>query len=126
MFRIDSPTLKWLCVIALAINCCLFDLSAAENVLDDYEGNSAVYSIEGKVYAPELFSSSEFNWQQDTTITINDGEYSGFLRDDGSFIISGVPSGSYVVEIFNPDYYYEAVSNVYERHATHVVRVQFN
>lgn len=109
MLRIITP--KWLYFTVLTFSCILFDLSAADNLIDEYDGNSGRYNIEGKVYAPELFSSAELNWQQDTTITINDGEYSGFLKDDGTFIISGVPSGSYVVEISNPDYYYESVNN---------------
>lgn len=37
------------------------------------------------------------------------GEIKGFLRNDGTFIISKVPSGSYVVDILNPNYLYEPV-----------------
>ncbi|KAJ6642777.1 ER membrane protein complex subunit 7, partial [Pseudolycoriella hygida] len=48
------------------------------------------------------------NWQKDTTVSINNGEYNGYLKEDGTFTIS-VPSGSYVVEIINPDYMYESV-----------------
>lgn len=79
------------------------------NVVEDYESSTGMYTIEGKVYAPEIFSAADTEWQQETSITINDGEYTGFLREDGTFVISAVPSGSYVVEIHNPDYYYEAV-----------------
>lgn len=49
------------------------------------------------------------NWQRDTQIVINGGEFQGFLKEDGSFVISSIPSGSYVVEIVNPDYVYEPV-----------------
>ena len=34
---------------------------------------------------------------------------SGFLREDGTFGVSGLPTGSYVVEVVNADYYYEPV-----------------
>lgn len=54
--------------------------------------------------------SGDANWQANTGVTINDGEYRGFLKEDGTFIINGVPSGSYVVEIVNADYFYEPVS----------------
>lgn len=38
------------------------------------------------------------------------GEIKGFLKTDGTFVISKVPSGSsYVVEILNPNYLYEPV-----------------
>lgn len=80
-----------------------------ESSLDDFE-ESGRYTIEGKVYSPELYPA-DVNWQRDTSITINDGEFNGFLKEDGSFIISSVPSGSYVVDIVNPDYFYESVSS---------------
>ena len=32
-----------------------------------------------------------------------------YFRDDGSFTINNVPSGSYVVEVVNPNYVYEPV-----------------
>lgn len=82
--------------------------SRADSPIDEYD-ESGRYTIEGKVYPPELFGGADLSWQIDTQISINGGEYKGFLREDGSFIISSVPSGSYVVEIINPDYYYESV-----------------
>lgn len=72
------------------------------------ENTSGWYQIEGKVYSPEI--GSENTWQQNTIISINGGEFQGFLKEDGSFIISKVPFGSYVVDIINPDYNYEPVS----------------
>lgn len=100
----------FLCSIYFIVSIYLINNVNCENIIDEYDANSGLYSIEGKVYAPEIFSSSELNWQRDTTITINDGEYSGYIKEDGTFVISGVPSGSYVVEVSNPNYYYESVS----------------
>lgn len=80
----------------------------SDSGLDDFE-ESGRYTIEGKVYSPELYPF-DVNWQKDTSISINDGEFNGFLKEDGSFVISNVPSGSYVVDIVNPDYFYESVS----------------
>ena len=87
---------------------------AADVSIEEYDENSGRYTIEGKVYAPEI-ASLEQNWQRDTSISINNGEYTGFLADDGTFIISAVPSGSYVIEITNPDYLYESVSGSFIR-----------
>lgn len=93
---------------------------------------SNLYTIEGKVYLPEVSMNSDMGgyrvpasspyrgsrqdneetlkpWETDMYVIINRGEYKGFLRRDGSFVISGVPSGSYVVELINPDYFYEPV-----------------
>lgn len=63
------------------------------------------------MFPPELFGS-ESNWQRDTQVVINgdDEQLLGFLKNDGSFQISSVKPGSYVVEIKNPDYVYEPVS----------------
>lgn len=89
--------------------CYLISFINCETVVEEYDVNNSLYSIEGKVYAPEIYTANDFNWQRDTVITINNGEYNGFLKEDGTFSISGVPSGSYVVEVSNPDYYYESV-----------------
>lgn len=99
-----------LVTVLISIICLVATATAVDNIIDEYDGSSGLYTIEGKVYAPEIFSLADLSWQRDTSITINDGEYAGFLRDDGTFVISGVPSGSFVVEIANPDYYYESVS----------------
>lgn len=91
----------------LLLGCCA-TVVIAESGIDDFE-ESGRYTIEGKVYSPELYPF-DVNWQKDTSITINDGEFNGFIKEDGSFVISNVPSGSYVVDIVNPDYLYESVS----------------
>uniref|UniRef100_A0A1L8E5T4 Putative actin binding protein n=1 Tax=Nyssomyia neivai TaxID=330878 RepID=A0A1L8E5T4_9DIPT len=81
---------------------------AADVALEELEDQGR-YFIEGRVYPPELFPGVDNPWQRDTLIQINGGEIQGFLREDGSFIISGIPSGSYVLEVVNPDYIYEPV-----------------
>lgn len=98
--------------ILFLVTFCLSNIVNCENNIDEYDTNNGLYSIEGKVYAPEIYTSFDLNWQRDTVITINDGEYSGFLKEDGTFVINAVPTGSYVIEVSNPDYYYESVSNI--------------
>lgn len=102
-------TLTTLCAILCSAFC--------DNIIgeDDGAGASSIglYTIEGKVYPPEFLGiSNRENWQLGTTVTINGGEFKGFLREDGSFVISSVPSGSYVVEINNSDYFFEPVSTL--------------
>lgn len=94
----------------LLVICYLISFINCDSVVDEYDANTGFYTIEGKVYAPEIYSANDFNWQRDTVITINNGEYNGYLKEDGTFSIGGIQSGSYVVEISNPDYYYESVS----------------
>ncbi|XP_075227114.1 ER membrane protein complex subunit 7 [Lycorma delicatula] len=81
-------------------------------VVATYEINEVVsqpdtYIIEGKVFPPDTFSNS--NWQTDTTVFLKGGYHIGYLKEDGSFVINNVPSGSYVVEVVNPNYVYEPV-----------------
>ncbi|XP_068217282.1 endoplasmic reticulum membrane protein complex subunit 7 [Palaemon carinicauda] len=67
------------------------------------------YRIEGKVIRPEVSSQlSPSEWFASTKVFTNSGHY-GFLKDDGSFVINNVPSGSYVVHVMNPTYMYEAL-----------------
>ncbi|KAL6425403.1 hypothetical protein ACFW04_009533 [Cataglyphis niger] len=66
-----------------------------------------LYIIEGKVFPWDNAASS--GWQLMTHVMANGGEHYGFLREDGTFIISNVPSGSYMVEVVNPNYVYEPV-----------------
>lgn len=54
-------------------------------------------------------SSIVNKWQLSTVVDINCGEYKGFLQEDGSFIISGIPSGSYVLEINNSEFFFEPI-----------------
>lgn len=76
----------------------------AEN---EEDASTDLYTIEGKVFPWETSPSS--GWQLMTHVMANGGEHYGFLREDGTFIISNVPSGSYVVEVVNSNYVYEPV-----------------
>ncbi|XP_018320203.1 ER membrane protein complex subunit 7 homolog [Agrilus planipennis] len=67
-----------------------------------------LYTIEGKVYPPDVLFSRP-NWQANTRIIVNGGEYIGFVKEDGSFVIHNIPSGSYILEVLNSEYTYEPV-----------------
>lgn len=84
-------------------------MAAANTGVDDIDSTGS-YQIEGRILAPELEFHSVPNWQRNTVVSINDGEYTGYLTERGEFVISGVPAGSYVVDIVNAEYYYESVS----------------
>uniref|UniRef100_A0A336LID4 CSON003709 protein n=1 Tax=Culicoides sonorensis TaxID=179676 RepID=A0A336LID4_CULSO len=77
----------------------------SDTLLEEYEENVG-YTIEGKVYPP---STMTYQWPRNSVVVINGGEYKGFLKEDGSFIVSNVPSGSFVLEVLNTDYIYEPV-----------------
>ncbi|EDX07285.1 GD25574 [Drosophila simulans] len=83
---------------------------------------SGLYTIEGRVSPPDSIfpptqgggRSAPVNknapkWHTEITLSINDGEFKGFVREDGQFMISGVPSGSYILDVHHPDVFYEPV-----------------
>ncbi|XP_069702303.1 ER membrane protein complex subunit 7 homolog [Periplaneta americana] len=71
------------------------------------EVTADVYSVEGKIFPPDSYVTS--NWQSLTRVLVNGGDFIGFLKEDGTFTINNIPSGSYVVEVANPNYAYEPV-----------------
>ena len=77
--------------------------SAGELDLNDAE--KAEFKIEGKVFV----NSKDKQWTLNTRVLVDGGEYLGFLRSDGSFVVNGVPSGSFVVEVANPNALFEAM-----------------
>lgn len=93
--------------ICVVLSFCLFgSISSNSDVSDG--SNQDSYEIEGKVFPPENLGS-DVNWQAETTVVTKGGYHVGFVREDGSFVISNIPSGSYVIEVINPNYSYEPV-----------------
>jgi hypothetical protein len=63
-----------------------------------------LYKIEGKV---AIQGAKIEDWGHHTRILVNGGEYAGFVRSDGTFVVSNVPSGSHIVEVCSPNYIFE-------------------
>ncbi|CAK8677467.1 unnamed protein product [Clavelina lepadiformis] len=59
--------------------------------------------VEGKVYLPADQHLA------DTRVILDDGEYRGFIKVDGSFVVHNVPTGSYVLEVLSPTYLFEPI-----------------
>jgi len=92
-----------LCLLVILANLC------ERYVIAEHEEDAStdLFVIEGKVFPWDNAAST--GWQLMTHVMANGGEHYGFLREDGTFIISNVPSGSYMVEVVNPNYVYEPV-----------------
>ncbi|VVC99100.1 unnamed protein product [Leptidea sinapis] len=91
---------------AIAFWCLCQNIWCAANSLDE-EIDLGRHVIEGRVFPPDDEMTN--NWQVDTRIHVNGGEHIGFIKSDGTFTVQNVPSGSFVVEVLNPDYMYEPV-----------------
>ncbi|KAF8788511.1 ER membrane protein complex subunit 7-like [Argiope bruennichi] len=70
----------------------------------DSSDNPDKYAIDGTVIPPDVITPE---WLLSTKVLVNGGERLGFLRNDGSFHVSNVEPGSYVVEVINPNHIYE-------------------
>ncbi|XP_013410180.1 ER membrane protein complex subunit 7 [Lingula anatina] len=67
--------------------------------------NNQKFKIDGKVTIP---SNVEREWVSSTRVTVDGGQYIGFLKSDGTFSVH-LPSGSYVLEVLNPNHVFEPV-----------------
>lgn len=65
-----------------------------------------IFKIEGRV---EVVSTADKEWIPNTQVMVDGGDYVAHLKADGSFIVNGLPSGTYVVEVLNPTYLFEAL-----------------
>jgi len=63
------------------------------------------HQIEGKVIPPD---PKPADWHWLTRILVDGGKKLAFLKEDNTFVVNGLQSGSYLIEISNPDYVYEA------------------
>ncbi|XP_043088401.1 ER membrane protein complex subunit 7-like [Puntigrus tetrazona] len=82
---------------------------------DEGEGEDALFRtpegdarvrVSGRALVPGVRAQ---DWISGARVLLDGGEHVGFLRDDGSFTVSGVPSGSYVLEISSPTYRFQPV-----------------
>jgi len=64
------------------------------------------YTIEGKVTSPDKKPSSD--WFTLVEVIVNGGEHISSLRNDGTFSLTGIPSGSHVVEVVHPNFQFDS------------------
>ncbi|XP_059147384.1 uncharacterized protein LOC131935091 [Physella acuta] len=84
----------------------LFNWNSFSSANDSEDFNDRPeFKIEGKVFV----SSRDKEWTLNSRVLVDGGEYLGFVRTDGTFVVHGVPSGSYIVEISNPNSMFEAL-----------------
>ena len=62
--------------------------------------------IEGKV---QVTGRASEGWILETKVCLNGGEYCAFPKESGDFVIYNVPPGSYLVEVYSPNFNFEPV-----------------
>ncbi|KAL5011958.1 hypothetical protein ScPMuIL_010509 [Solemya velum] len=80
--------------------------SFADVIESDIDSGENEFQITGRV---DISSTSDKDWVPNTKIFVDGGDYFGYLKNDGSFAINGIPSGSYIVEVSNPNFIFESV-----------------
>uniref|UniRef100_A0A0K0D162 DUF2012 domain-containing protein n=1 Tax=Angiostrongylus cantonensis TaxID=6313 RepID=A0A0K0D162_ANGCA len=68
----------------------------------------SLFTIEGNVVFP-LSEISGRRWAANSRVLLNHGDYIGFVREDGSFVVDNVASGSYIVQVENVDFVFEPI-----------------
>ncbi|BFZ24469.1 hypothetical protein BsWGS_27508 [Bradybaena similaris] len=82
----------------------LFNLNFFATASDTEEiSDKAEFKIEGKVYV----ASKDKEWTMHSRVLVDGGKYLGFVKTDGTFVLHGIPSGSYIVEVANPEALFE-------------------
>jgi len=81
---------------------------AVDSFAGAVENMEPLFSVEGKVQLRNDMLPTE-NWKANSRVLLDYGKHIGFIREDGSFVVEGVPSGSYIVEVTNSDYIFEPV-----------------
>ena len=118
--------MKLLHILAIFGLCKTF-LVSAESETDDSVVTQSSFQIEGKIAPPD---PKPKDWHWATKIYLDGGKRMAFLKvivkkkkriflslthiffleqEDNSFVITGVQSGSFLLEVSNPDFYYEPV-----------------
>jgi len=80
------------------------DITFASSGSSSESSDLVFHQIEGKVTPPD---PKPTDWYWATRILVDGGRKLAFLKEDNTFVINGLQSGSYLVEISNPDYVYE-------------------
>ena len=71
--------------------------SSRSDILQKIEGNVRVKNADSD------------DWMSETRVCLDGGEYCGYLKTSGDFVIHNIPPGSYLVEVHSPNHVFEPV-----------------
>jgi len=94
----------FICLLIGAIYLTLIHASQDSIAINPSNESVGSYKIEGKITVPPGDNALE-----NTRILIDEGLYVGIPQVDGTFVIGGVPSGSYIVSVISPLHVFEPV-----------------
>ena len=85
---------------------CLSLLRFCLSEVEEAAAGKILQKVEGNVEVKNAWSD---DWMSETRVCLDGGEYCGYLKTSGDFVIHNVPPGSYLVEVHSPNYVFEAV-----------------
>uniref|UniRef100_A0A0B7A6C8 ER membrane protein complex subunit 7 beta-sandwich domain-containing protein n=1 Tax=Arion vulgaris TaxID=1028688 RepID=A0A0B7A6C8_9EUPU len=77
---------------------------ASGNDIDELS-DKVEFKIEGKMFV----ASKDKEWTMNSRVLVDGGQYLGFVKTDGTFVVHGLPSGSYIVEVASPNSLFETL-----------------
>ena len=98
-----SVILTFFCLI----NLCSSEGGVSPGSLDDTLRPDILQKVEGRVQVFKKHTSDE--WMHLTRVCLNGGDFCGYLRASGEFVIHNVPPGTYLVEVYSPNYVFDPV-----------------
>ncbi|EGT52300.1 hypothetical protein CAEBREN_08373 [Caenorhabditis brenneri] len=82
-------------------------LCGATEELSRTEQTSTLFSVEGEIALPASRNCAK--WSAGARVHLNHGQHVGFVRQDCTFRVDFVPSGTYIVQIENTDFVFEPI-----------------
>uniref|UniRef100_A0A1I7TEK4 DUF2012 domain-containing protein n=1 Tax=Caenorhabditis tropicalis TaxID=1561998 RepID=A0A1I7TEK4_9PELO len=82
-------------------------LCEASEELGKVEQTSTLFSVEGEIALPQTSNCAK--WTSTARVHLNHGQHVGFIRQDCTFRVDFVPSGTYIVQIENTEYVFEPI-----------------
>ncbi|KAH8410156.1 hypothetical protein KR009_007098, partial [Drosophila setifemur] len=110
MYKIIVMLIPILCLFGSGLGIQLDNQPIVTNELVKF-GTTGItlFSIEGTILAPDIKLNLPETWMSEISLSINNGEFKGFVRLDGRFLISAVPNGSHVLHVDHPDVHFHQV-----------------
>ena len=95
------------CIIVFLISLSSLQFCSCDfNASQTNEVTNILKKIEGTV---EVSTAVSDDWIAATKVCLDGGKYCGFLRSSGDFVIHNVPPGSYLVEVYSPNYEFQSL-----------------
>lgn len=104
-----SPSLDWFAVSLVLyslLKLCSSEVSPPQSEEASGASSDILQKVEGNV---QVAGSVSDDWMTATKVCLDGGEYCGFLKPSGDFVIHNVPPGSYLVQVYSPNYVFEPI-----------------